>query len=68
MSKPAKSYEQQVREALVKSGRTSADLNGKTGLHPTTIRRFRTGKLRLRSETLDKLAEELGLKPSLVPA
>jgi hypothetical protein len=68
MSKPSKSFEAQVRDKLVESGRTSADLHEKTGLHPTTIRRFRTAKLRLRVDTLERLALELGLKASLVPA
>lgn len=59
---------EQVRKALKSTPRPNVEIAAETGIHATTISRFKTGEFSLSAENLLKLAAALGMEIQAKPA
>jgi transcriptional regulator with XRE-family HTH domain len=63
MARPkVKAFSEQLRDAMGSSGHTGAELAELAGVDPGVISRFLAGKREIRTDTVDKIAEALGLR------
>jgi transcriptional regulator with XRE-family HTH domain len=63
MARPeARTFSEQLRDAMVSSGHTGAELAELAGVDPAVISRFMAGKREIRTGTVDRIAEALGLR------
>jgi transcriptional regulator with XRE-family HTH domain len=57
-----RSFSEQLRDTMGSSGHTGAELAELAGVDPGVISRFMAGKREIRTATVDKIAEALGLR------
>jgi transcriptional regulator with XRE-family HTH domain len=57
-----RSFSEQLRDTMGSSGHTGAELAELAGVDPGVISRFMAGKREIRTATIDKIAEALGLR------
>jgi transcriptional regulator with XRE-family HTH domain len=63
MARPkVRAFSEQLRDAMVSSGHTGAELAELAGVDPGVISRFMAGKREIRTTTVDRIAEALGLR------
>jgi transcriptional regulator with XRE-family HTH domain len=60
-----KRFSDQIREAVRRSGRTRYDICKEMNISQAVLSRFMAGKSGLQMDTLDRLAEALGLVVSV---
>jgi transcriptional regulator with XRE-family HTH domain len=58
----ARSFSEQLRDAMASGGHTGAELAEEAKVDPGVISRFLAGKREMRTGTVDRIAEALGLR------